>query len=421
MRRSRGRRRHLAPDAPVDAGASVRVVVMLKTTEGGRWIMPQVEELRRRGNDVTVVLPPGAGRLREQLDRAGVPMADSPFRFRFRPSPSTPLQLWRLRRLLRRLRPDVVQCHHYHAALAVRLCSPGLGVARVFMVPGPLFLESRWIRAVERLLVRLDDVVIAGSVHTAALYRRLGMPEHRVSMVPYGVDTAAFVPADTAARVVARRQFGLPDDVFVVIMVAYVYAPRSIVHRGLGIKGHDVLLAAWRAFRSERPRSRLVLVGAGWDAAGEEHRQDLISRFDVLGDPSIDWFAGVVDVRRYYATADLSVSPSRSENHGAALEAGASGVASIVSTAGGLGETVDAACGWVVPAGDVAALTAALRAAEAEFRSGALTRRGRLARERTERLFDSGDCARAMADVVEAAGGGHRSPTRRRTVGAARR
>ncbi|WP_326553549.1 glycosyltransferase [Micromonospora sp. NBC_01813] len=394
----------------------MRVVVMLKTAEGGRWIVPQVMELRRRGNDVIVLLPAGPGRLREQLHRAGVPMIDSPFRFRFRPGVSTLVQLHRLRRLLRRLRPDVVQYHHYHAALAVRLCAPGLGLARVFMVPGPLFLESGMIRAAERILCRLDDAVIAGSGHTAALYRTLGRPDQSLYAIPYGVDTRAFRPADPTTRAAARRQLGLPHDTFVVIMVAYVYAPKSLVHRGTGIKGHDILLEAWRRFHRDCPASRLILVGSGWDAAGEEHRRELIGRFDVTGEPSIEWFAGVIDVGRYYAAADVSVSPSLSENHGAALEAGACGLPSIVSDAGGLPETVSAGSGWVVPAGDVAALVAALHAAQAEFRTGDLTRRGVCARELVERQFDSGECARAVADVIEVTGGLHPVPRRRRRL-----
>ncbi|MFV2011842.1 MULTISPECIES: glycosyltransferase [unclassified Micromonospora] len=394
----------------------MRVVVILKTAEGGRWIVPQVEELRRRGNEVTVVLPAGPGRLREQLHRAGVPMIDSPFRFRFRPTLATAMQLLSLRRLLRRLRPDVVHYHHYHAALAVRLSLLGLDVVRVFMVPGPLFLEAAPIRTAERLLARLDDLVIAGSTHTADLYRSIGSRGDALAAVPYGVDTRLFRPPDAATRAAARRRLGLPADVFVAVMVAYVYAPKSMVHRGTGIKGHDVLLAAWRSFAQDCPRSRLILVGGGWDTSGEEHRQDLLRRFDVTADPTVDWFAGVIDVRQYYAAADVSVSPSRSENHGAALEAGACGVPCVVSDAGGLPETVNRDSGWVVPTGDVEALAAALRGAHAELRSGQLARRSPAAREHIQRRFDSGDCARAVADLVETAGGGQPVPRRRLTL-----
>ena len=391
----------------------MRVVVMLKTAEGGRWIVPQVEELCRRGNEVIVVLPAGPGRLREQLRRAGVPMVDSPFQFRFRPTPTTAAQLWSLRRLLRRLRPDVVHYHHYHAALAVRLSLSGLDMVRIFMVPGPLFLESTPIRTAERFLARLDDLVIAGSAHTADRYRSLGRRADALAVVPYGVDTRLFRPADAATRAAARRRLGLPADVFVVVMVAYVYAPKAMVHRGTGIKGHDVLLAAWRSFTRDCPRSRLILVGGGWDAAGEEHRRELMRRFDVAADPTIDWFAGVIDVRQYYAAADVSVSPSRSENHGAALEAGACGVPSVVSDAGGLPETVNGDSGWVAPTGDVEALAAALRGAHAEFRSGRLARRSLAAREHIEQRFDSGDCARAVADLIETTGGRQPAPRRR--------
>jgi glycosyltransferase involved in cell wall biosynthesis len=202
----------------------------------------------------------------------------------------------------------------------------------------------------------------------------------------------------------------------VVIMVAYVYAPKSLVHRGTGIKGHNILLEAWRTFHQDCPAARLILVGGGWDAAGEAHRQDLIARYAVTADPSVEWATGVIDVGRYYAAADVSVSPSLSENHGAALEAGACGVPSIVSDAGGLPETVSASSGWVVPAGDDAAVLAALGTAESAYRAGELGRRGQSARALVERRFDSSDCARAVADVLEVAGGIHPVSRRRRRV-----
>lgn len=63
-----------------------RVTVILKTNEGGLWILPQIAEFRRRGHSVTVIIPGGDGRLRRALDAAGVPVEPSPCDFSFRPS-----------------------------------------------------------------------------------------------------------------------------------------------------------------------------------------------------------------------------------------------------------------------------------------------------------------------------------------------
>ncbi|HJP65994.1 MAG TPA: glycosyltransferase, partial [Actinomycetota bacterium] len=112
----------------------LRILLTIKTSEGGLWILPHIDELRRRGHDVMVLLPRSPGRLRESLVQRGVPVVDSPFDFRFRPAPGAALGLLRLRRLLRTLSPDVLHYHLYASALATRLASLGFGIPRVHMV-----------------------------------------------------------------------------------------------------------------------------------------------------------------------------------------------------------------------------------------------------------------------------------------------
>jgi glycosyltransferase involved in cell wall biosynthesis len=384
----------------------LRIALVLKTNQGGMWVLPHIAELRARGHHVVAVLPPGVGRLRWELALRGVPVIDSAFDFRFRPTWRTVAGLIGLRRQFRELRPDVLLYHLYASALATRLAAACLRVPRVHMVAGPLYLESAAIRAVERVLARLDTVTIGGSEFTSRRYRELGLPVPRTPTIPYGVDTTRFVPPEDSTRTAARAALGLTAGVFVAIMVAYVYAPKRAVHRGRGLKGHDVLLRAWSRFHAEHPDSVLLLVGGGFDEAGERHQRALAAAHGADG---IAWLGTTPDVRDYYAAADVSVSPSLSDNHGAALEAGAMAVPSIVSTAGGLPETVELDSGWVVAADDPGALLSALREAHAEHGTGELAERGRAARTLVSRRFDSTRLASDVADVVERAAGRPRS------------
>jgi glycosyltransferase involved in cell wall biosynthesis len=382
----------------------LRVVLVLKTSNGCLWTLPQVAELRSRGHEVVAVLPPGDGAIRRALTGQGVSIVDSAFGFRFRPRLSTVVGLIRLRRQLRRLAPDVLLYHLYASALATRLASLGFGVPRVHMVPGPLYLESPVIRAVERLLVRLDSVTISGSRFTARCYQRLGRPAERTPTIPYGVDTHLFRPRDRAIRDPVRARLGIAPTDLLVIMVALVYAPKRMVHSGHGVKGHAVLLDAWHRFRADHPDSRLLIVGGGFDEAGERHRRELIARYRPDRSGAV-WLGTTEDVRPYYAAADLSVSPSLSDNHGSALEAGAMGLPSIVTDAGALPETGDPGSCWIVPAGDSEALAAALARAHAEHARGRLASRGTEARARVVRLFDAANAASAVADVIERVAG----------------
>ncbi|MEV4825325.1 glycosyltransferase [Micromonospora sp. NPDC049274] len=379
----------------------LRIAVLVKTNAGGTWLLPQVDELRHRGHEVTVVLPAGAGRLTDELERRGVEVLPSPYDFTL--GWSAPVGLLRLRSLLRRLRSDVVQYHLIASAYAVRLATLGLPVRRVHMVAGPAYLESSLIRSVERMLWRLDDVVVCGCRYASTRYGELGCPPQRRPVAVYGVDTDAFSPDATGPdqRAKLRAELGIDQSAFLAVLVSYVYPPKRLVHSGRGVKGHDVLLTAWRTFRRRHPDAHLLLVGGGWTAAGESYRRQLAQRFGVTDDPAVTWVESVPDVRPCYAAADVSVSPSLCDGPGAAVEAGSMGVPSIVSGAGGLPEAVTDRSGWVVPPADPAALVDALDAAYRAWAGGTLRLRGRLARRHVLASFDDLRAAAEVADIVE--------------------
>lgn len=378
---------------------SKHIVILLKTSHGGLWVIPHIDALQRRGFTVTMVIPPDEGRLRDSLLRNQIPVVNSLFDFSFRPSLGLFRGLLALRRQLRELRPDVIMYHLYASALAARISAFGLHVPTIHMVAGPLYLESPLIREFERVLVRRDSVVIAGSDYTAKLYHELGVPNKALHSIPYGVDTQKFFPGTEMERRAGRRILDIPDRHFLAIMVAYVYAPKELVHAGRGIKGHDVLLETWQSFVRRHPDSSLVIVGAGFDEQGESHREKLMSKFD-LGEMNVTWLETVTDVRPLYRTADISISPSLSENHGAALEASACGVPSIVSDAGGLPETVTSSSGWVTSRDSQESLLKALTAARAEFDAGDLALRGTEARSFAEERFSAVRLAENIAEIV---------------------
>lgn len=378
----------------------MRVTLVIKTSEGGRWIVPHIREMLRRGHHVTVVLPTGPGRLRSLLEDLPIDVCPVDFNFAFTPSMSTIRGLKRLRDKIRQSRPDVVHYHLYASALAARLASLGLTGSRVHMVAGPLYLDSPLIRNVERFMSRLDSALVAGSAHTGERYKQLGFPKARISIVPYGVDTERFRPPSMVEIESSRASLGIKQDQFVAVMVAYFYGPKKLVHQGVGIKGHDILLASWKEFARLRSDVKLILVGSGFDPEGVRHRDALMREY-ADRELGIEWVESVTDVLPYYWAANVSISPSLSENHGSALEAGACGVPRIVSDAGGLPETTTADSGWIVPKGNSGALRAALEEAHLEFLDGKLESRGTHSRSDMVRMFDSHSASIALVDILE--------------------
>lgn len=387
----------------------LRVTIVLKTNEGGRWIIPHVEEMLRRGHFVTVILPSGQGRLESLLREYNVRVIPSAFDFEFKRFPAVLKGLIGLRKQIIESSPSVLHYHLYASALAARISTLGLGLAKVHMVAGPLYLESKQIALVERLLMWTDTILVAGSAHTARLYRGLGLSPRKVRTIPYGVDIDRFHQPSADESASARKALGLGPDAFVAVMVAYVYGPKRMVHSGSGIKGHDVLLEAWSEFSKGKSDVHLILVGEGFDAAGESHRKQLMQAY---GDKTagLRFVDRVLDVRPYYWASNVSVSPSLSENHGAALEAAACGVARIVSDAGGLPETTGPSSGWVVPKGSPAPLARALEEAYRDFRSGALASKALSSRQVVETRFNARKSAVELVDLLESSAGEGREP-----------
>jgi len=378
----------------------VKVAVLVKTVEGARWSVSPAAELRRRGHQVVFALPGTEGGLPDRVRAAGmdVVVAEAPL---MGAGPlRQPAALRRLRRqLVRVLGADVVVSHLFASALAGRLALAGTGVPHVHMSHGPLYLENPAIRAAERVLWHLDAHHIGSSGAMVQAYRRLGMPADRLSLIPNGIPPEWADVARDRLRQEARERLGIGENTFVGVCLALFYAPKRLVHRGRGIKGHDVLLPAWAEYRRRGGTGELLLVGGGFGPGGEEYRAEMQATFG--GVPGVHWIGQAPDVRPYLAAADVNIAPSLSENIGSPSEAAFMGLPSIASNVGGLPEVVvDGWTGWLVEPNDVDALSFAIEHA-AGTGPAVLARRAAKAHQRAHELHDEAANDIAWADVVE--------------------
>ncbi|WP_261561714.1 glycosyltransferase [Frankia tisae] len=381
----------------------MKIATLVKTGDGPLWILPHVLAARESGDQVVVLLPAPDhtdSRVARELTALGIEVVESPAPRRGASPAGQLVGIVQLRARLRELGVDVVHYHLYASALAVRFATLGTRVTRVYMVAGPLYLDNALIRRAERVLCRLDHLVIASSVDIRRRYAALGLPAHRMRTLSYGVDLERFVPVDDERRREARAGLGLAKDEFVAVCVAYFYPPKRLVRPGQGVKGHEVLLAAWARFAEGGGRGTLILLGGGYGKAGESYREQVRAWAARLpGADRVRWVDSVTDVRPFYAAADVNVVSSWSESYGAGAEASACAVPTIATAAGGLPELVDDETGWLVGLGDAAAMAAALQEAAAGRRTPAASRRAAAARMRAEKMLDR----RALSHDVVAA------------------
>ncbi len=310
-----------------------------------------------------------------------------------------PRGLARLRDLMRRARPDVVQTWMYHADLLGGAAARLAGLRGVVWGLHNANLDPRSVSAATRSVVRLCALVsglvpariVSCSERAARLHAALGYRADRIEVVPNGYDLRRFAP-DPGARARLRAQLGVPEDCRLLGTVA-----RWHPH-----KDHATLAAALgRLDGAAAPRWRCLLAGDGMDGRNAElarllERSGVADRLLLLGPRD--------DVPALLNALDLHVLSSSGEAFpNVVAEAMACGTPAVVTDAGDaaliVGET-----GWVVPVGDAPALAASIaRALREAAAGGGWEARRRACRERIAGAFGLERMVRGYRAVWEAA------------------
>jgi glycosyltransferase involved in cell wall biosynthesis len=254
------------------------------------------------------------------------------------------LNAWPLRRLLRRLRPDLLHVHYasgYGSLARLARWRPMLlsvWGSDVYAFPAASPLHAAWLRG----NLRAAQGIASTSEAMAQQVRRVWPGAGRIAITPFGVDTDRFSPA--------LRPVDKPDAL--VIGTVKALAP---------VYGIDLLVRAFAQVSQGSPVAlRLRLVGGG------PQRAELEALAWQLGVAQQVEFIGPVrhdEVPAQLREFDVYAAPSRQESFGVAVvEAMACGLPVVVSDAGGLPDVVQHEVnGLVVPVGDVAALAQALQ------------------------------------------------------------
>jgi glycosyltransferase involved in cell wall biosynthesis len=291
---------------------------------------------------------------------------------------SLPLGISRLARLIRELNPGVVQGWMYHgnilAALAHRLAGRRGGRRLYWNLRASNVDDERYGRVlrVGALMSRWPDLVIANSQAGAKFHIDRGFRPRQIDVIRNGVDTRKLCP-DAEARAAVRAEFKIPADAVVAIHAARVDP----------MKDHALVLAAMAAL----PQIHGLLVGAGTEA--------------LTVPPNVRALGMRRDLARLYAAADIVISSSAfAEGFSNVIAEGMSVGLTPIATDVGDSREIVGDCGYVVPARDVAKMTAALAAAAREPAPERLSR-GLGARARIVERFPLSTMVDAYAKVYE--------------------
>lgn len=272
--------------------------------------------LEHTRHDAEVVTMYSAGIMADRIRAHGVPVHNLD-----RPGQRDLRAVTDLVPLLRSRRYDVVHTHLYRACLYGRVAARIAGVRTVVATEhslGDTQIEGRpttWpVRTLYLATERLGDHTIAVS---QAARRRLvgwGVPDHRISVIPNGLDVSRY-RFDEGVRRRERAALGIADGEVVIGAVGRLHP----------IKRLDWLLTAAAALLRTTP-TRLVIVGGG--------ECDSALRFQAaaLGiDHRVDFLGERGDVPSLLSALDVYAAPSAEETFGlAVVEALCAGLPAVV-------------------------------------------------------------------------------------------
>ncbi len=361
-----------------------------RTWRGGqRQVLLTVLGLRERGHRTVLVAHPEG----ELAQRA----SEGHDLIRLAPRAEVDLHAgWKLARIIKDLRPDIVHAHDPHAVALASLAlsfmtsgtCPGLIASRrvAFHLKGHAF--SRW------KYHQVDSFVAASNAIRDMLIAD-GIDADRVVTVHEGIDLHR-VQVEPAANI--HAEFWLPKQAPIVGAVAALTQE----------KGHKYLIDAAAQTVRDVPDARFVILGEGeLRPALERQVKELHLEKHVV----LPGFRA--DILSFIRSFDLFVMSSLFEGLGTSLlDAMALSKATVASDTGGIPEVVsDGETGLLVPPRDARALASAIATLlkDPERRE----RMGRAGLDRVTHLFSADQMVEKTLDVYRRHAGAHVGDTSR--------
>lgn len=238
---------------------------------------------------------------------------------------ASPVGLWQLIKLCRKIKPDLIHLNHLTLAIYAGIAAKTLRVPVVATAHGSWDCIYFYQDLVNQLLI--NRVLAITPNLSKNLIKRNIISRSKLSTVSPGVDTDIFKPG---SKTLARQKLGLPRNDFII----------TIVGRLDPVKDHLTFLKAAKIICEKIRNVKFFIVGSKLgDFTGRENNYtDLIENF-LNENPRLAGkiiFGGFIShMPLVYQSTDVLVSSSTSESFGLALiEAASCGIPVVATNAG---------------------------------------------------------------------------------------
>ena len=227
--------------------------------------------LAARGHDVTLITGPALGPEGDLYEQAqnqkfNLIILDK-LRRQINPFNDLPVYL-RIKKLLRRLRPDIVHTHSAKAGILGRFAAHALKGARaqglpvvVHTIHGLAFhpYQSNWLNkfyiAIEKSAAKKTDffISVADAMTSQALAAGIGRPQQFVTAYS-AIDEDDFLqPIPDERKKVFRQKYEIPKDAVVLVTIARLFM----------LKGHEYIIESAKQLSKQFPKTVWLFVGDG--------------------------------------------------------------------------------------------------------------------------------------------------------------
>jgi len=239
---------------------------------------------------------------------------------------------------------DIVHLHGYISfqSVVIHHYAKKYGVPYVLQAHGSLprigaWRRLKWIYDVlfGYRLLRDAAKVIALSRVEAEQYRRVGVPDEKIAIIPNGIDLSEY--ADLPPKGTFKKKFGIEEDEKVVLYLGRIHKT----------KGIDLLVKAYARLTNEMNFRDAVLVIAGPDDGYLNETKALANSLGVYNSIKFTGFVSIRDKLGALLDADVFVTPSFYGFPITFLEACAIGTPIITTSLGDTLERIDGKVGYV--------------------------------------------------------------------------
>jgi glycosyltransferase involved in cell wall biosynthesis len=226
-------------------GAEMQVANLAKALQGRGWTVLLIS-----------MLPEGT-ELATELRTRGVSVAT----LCMQKGKADPRAIWRLAKILKRFKPEVLHAHMVHANLLARVTRLFAEVPLLVSTAHSIREGGRLYDLAYRITDMLGDVTTNVSLAAARRYARDGLvPEKRLRVVRNGIDVNRFRPSETS-RGEMRRAFAISNQ-FVWLAIGGLRAAKdypNMLRAVAGLRGALLLIAGEGELRVQLERLALEL------------------------------------------------------------------------------------------------------------------------------------------------------------------